>query len=122
MSRSKKKAPRPEGEIGAPIIEPIIEEKREEKREKYTVHAISDEEYRAFGNTNRKSEIKEVAEDIIKRVLESKTPLMIKFHDIKVRQIIPVLARLIAEYKTEYKIEFKASVKENALAIKRIPG
>jgi|GEM_PF-4403259 len=77
MPRAKKpKAPRPEGEIGAPIIEPIIEEKREEKREKYTVHAISDEEYRAFGNTNRKSEIKEVAEDIIKRVLESKTPLM----------------------------------------------
>jgi len=114
MPRSKKpKAPRPEGEIGAPIIE----EKREEKREKYTVREISNEEYMRFGNPDRRSELKQIAEDIIKRVLESNTPLMIKFHDVKVRQVIPVLARLITDHK--YKIEFKASIKENALVIKK---
>jgi hypothetical protein len=120
MPRPKKKAPAPGGK-GAPIIEEkFFEEKREEKREKYTIREITNEEYVKFGNPDRKSELRQIAEDIVKKVLESNTPLMIKFHDIKVRQIIPVLAQLVADYKHQkITIDFKASVKENALVIKK---
>ena len=119
MPRPKKKAPAPGGK-GAPIEEKFFEEKREEKR-KYTIREITNEEYVKFGNPDRKSELKQIAEDIVKKVLESDTPLLIKFHDIKVRQIIPVLAQLVADYKHQkITIDFKASVKENALVIKKI--
>jgi len=115
MPRPKKpKAPAP-GEKGAPITPiPIVEE----KREKYTIQAISDEEYRKFGNTERKSEVKQIAEEIIEKVLESSTPLLIRFNEVKVRQIIPVLSQLIRDRKI--KVDFKASVKDNSIAIKKI--
>jgi hypothetical protein len=118
MPRPKKtKTPAP-GENGA--ITPKIETPKTETP-KYTIEQITNEEYRKFGHPD-KSEIKQIAEEIIAKTMESNTPLKVKFTNIKVRQIIPVLSQLVKElkYKQFITIDFKASIKDNTIVIKKV--
>ena len=135
--KSKSKiAPRGEGEIPAPKVETpkniettkVVASKMETPRVeaprvKYVIEPITSEEYARFGNPS-KSEVRKVAEEIVAKALESNTPLKITFNNLKVRQIIPVLAQIARELKNEKSItiDFKASMKDNVIVIKKVSG